>query len=80
MVKKAVTYCCKHSFQFAFKIKAMKKKIVLIAAAGLLTTATIVAATSVNTGKKRPDGKAVKTEVVKEKKTTCNRERTHCFD
>lgn len=56
----------------------MKKKAFLIAAAGLLTTATIVAATSVNTGKK-PAGKAVKTGVA-EKKAGCNRERTHCFD
>jgi len=58
----------------------MKKKVALIAAAGLLTTATLVAATSVNTGKKPADGKAVKTTVAKEKKSTCNRERTHCFD
>jgi len=56
----------------------MKKKILLIATAGLLTTATIVAATTVNSGKK-PTGNAVKTEVAKAKKS-CNRERTHCFD
>jgi hypothetical protein len=57
----------------------MRKKIALIAAAGLLTTATIVTATTVSTGKK-PAGKAVKTEVAKEKKSQCNRARTHCFD
>jgi hypothetical protein len=49
----------------------------LIAAAGLLTTATIVAATTVNTGKKPTDGKALKTAAAKERKTC---ERTHCFD
>jgi hypothetical protein len=57
----------------------MRKKIALIAAAGLLTTATIVTATTVSTGKK-PASKAVKTEVAKEKKSQCNRERTRCFD
>jgi len=58
----------------------MKKKVALIAAAGLLTTATLIAATSINTGKKPTDGKAVKTAVAKEKKSSCNHERTHCFD
>jgi hypothetical protein len=58
----------------------MKKKIALIAAASLLTTATIVAATSVNTGKKPTDSKAAKTAVEKEKKAKCRYERTHCFD
>jgi uncharacterized protein YycO len=58
----------------------MKKKVALIAAAGLLATATIVAATSVNTGKKPTNGKAVKTEVAKEKKSKCSYDRTHCFD
>jgi hypothetical protein len=58
----------------------MKKKAILIAAAGLLTTATIVAATSVNTGKKPSDSKAVKTAVANEKEAGCNRARTHCFD
>jgi hypothetical protein len=59
----------------------MKKKIALVAAAGLLTTATLVAATSVHTGKKPTDSKAVKTTAVaKEKKAECNRARTHCFD
>lgn len=58
----------------------MKKKVALIAAASLLTTATIVAATSVNTGKKPADGKAVKTAVDKDKKSKCRYERTHCFD
>ena len=58
----------------------MKKKLILVAAAGLLTTATIVTATSVYTGKKPTDGKAVKKEMAKEKKSDCNRERTHCFD
>jgi hypothetical protein len=56
------------------------KKAFLIAAAGLLTTATIVAATSVNTGKKPSDSKAVKTAVANEKEAGCNRARTHCFD
>jgi hypothetical protein len=58
----------------------MKKKAFLIAAAGLLTTATIVAATSVNNGKKPADSKATKTAVAKEKKSKCSYERTHCFD
>jgi hypothetical protein len=53
------------------------KKVALIAAAGLLTTATIVAATTINTSKKPTDGKVVKTAVAKERKSC---ERTHCFD
>lgn len=53
------------------------KKIVLIAAAGLITTASIVAAT-VSTGKKT-EKKAVKSEVVKEKKE-CNRaKKSNCM-
>ena len=52
----------------------MTKKVILIAAAGLLTTATLIAATTVH------NGKAVKTAVTKDKKTDFNRERTHCFD
>lgn len=58
----------------------MKKKIALVATAAFLTTATIVAATTVNGGKKSATAKAVKTSVANEKKSTCNRERTHCFD
>ena len=58
----------------------MKKKIVLIATAGFLTTATIVAATTASNVKKPVNGKAVKTEVAKEKKSECSRMRTHCFD
>lgn len=54
----------------------MKKKIVLIAATGLFTTA-IVAAT-VNTGKKA-DNKAVKTEAVKEKKECSKAKKYHCI-
>ena len=53
----------------------MKKKVAMIAATVLFTTATIVAATSVNNGKK-----PVKTAVAKEKKARCTYERTHCFD
>ena len=51
------------------------KKIVLVAAAGLLTTATIIAA-SVNTGKKPETKKEVKKEV---KKDCSKAKRTHCF-
>ena len=57
----------------------MRKKILLMAAAGLLTTATIIAAT-VSTGKNSTDGKVEKSAVAKEKKSEFNRERTHCFD
>ena len=48
------------------------KKIVLVAAAGLLTTATIIAA-SVNTGKKPETKKEVKKEQVKKSCTKAER-------
>lgn len=53
------------------------KKVLLIAVAGLLTTASIIAA-SVNTGKKTV---AVKKECNAKAKAQCPKmERTHCFD
>lgn len=51
------------------------KKIVLVAAAGFLTTATLIAA-SVSTGKKQE----TKKEIKKENKKDCSKaKRTHCF-